>query len=86
MPLPEAASSFLDSAVMAMKEENESTINFYAEISGKEVENEAHRMIEQTKKRIMSCGVKSCEASSWRIVREVGPRRYHIAIDLKTVK
>jgi tRNA (guanine37-N1)-methyltransferase len=86
MPLPEAASSFLDSAVMAMKEENECMINFYAEISGKEVENKTHKIIEQTKKTIMSCGVKSCEASSWRIVREVGPRKYHIAIDLRTVK
>jgi tRNA (guanine37-N1)-methyltransferase len=86
MPLPEAASSFLESAVTAIKRGTECTINFYAEISGKEAENESHKMIDQTRKSIINCGAKSCEASSWRIVREVGPRRYHIAIDMKTTK
>ncbi|WXG45101.1 MAG: hypothetical protein WED04_11775 [Promethearchaeati archaeon SRVP18_Atabeyarchaeia-1] len=86
MPLPENAKYFLDSAVTALKEGCECTINFYAEISGKEVENEVHKVVDETKKRIVSSGAKSCEAICWRIVREVGARRYHVAIDLRVVK
>jgi tRNA (guanine37-N1)-methyltransferase len=86
MPLPGDASMFLSSAVAAMKKKEACTLNFYAEVSGTDVENETHEMIYQTRKTIMACGAEQCEADNWRIVREVGPRRYHIAIDFTAIK
>ena len=86
MPLPEGAHAFLGSAVIAMRKESECMINFYGEISGRNVENEVQKVIAQTRDIIMTYGAKYCETINWRIVREVGPRRYHIAIDFKTAK
>jgi hypothetical protein len=40
----------------------------------------------ETKTKLRDYGIKRCEATAWRIVREVGARRYHIAIDLTILK
>ena len=82
MPLPERASLFLGGALAALKEGVECTVNYYAQISGKEVEKEVDSTIQNTEAKMKELGVKKFEADNWRIVREVGPRRYHVAIDL----
>jgi tRNA (guanine37-N1)-methyltransferase len=86
MPLPEQATSYLDSAIEALKEGIECVVNFYCEISGKHVEIEVHRVVDETKSRIGDCGAKRSDAVRWRIVREVGTRRYHIAVDFTVLK
>jgi tRNA (guanine37-N1)-methyltransferase len=82
MPLPEQAILFLDSAVEALRDGVECVINFYAEVRGSQIDNEAIRVTNETKNKLRDYGAKRCEATAWRIVREVGARRYHIAIDL----
>jgi tRNA (guanine37-N1)-methyltransferase len=82
MPLPEHASSFLNGAVAALKEGVECVVNYYTQISGKEVERKVDIAIQKTEAEMRDFGVKEFEADKWRIVREVGPRRYHVAIDL----
>jgi len=86
MPLPEYASSFLESAAAALREKDECVVNFYAEVSGKQIRKQVQQVIDETRKRIREYGVSLCEATEWRIVREVGARRYHVAIDLKVSK
>jgi tRNA (guanine37-N1)-methyltransferase len=86
MPLPEQAILFLDSAAEALREGTECVINFYAEVAGSQIDNEAIRVMNETKTKLRDYGVKRCEATAWRIVREVGARRYHIAIDLTVLK
>jgi len=86
MPLPEYAGSFLDSAAAALKEDGECVINFYAEVSGKQIEKQIYKVIDETGKKMRECGVSLCEAVGRRIVREVGSRRYHIAIDFRVLK
>jgi tRNA (guanine37-N1)-methyltransferase len=86
MPLPKYASSFLDCAITALKGGVECTVNYYAQISGKEIERQVNNLIQETIVKMEDLGVKTCKASAWRIVREIGPRRYHIVMDLKVVK
>jgi tRNA (guanine37-N1)-methyltransferase len=86
MPIPEQATLFLDSAAEALRERTECVINFYTEVAGRQIDNEAIRVMSDTKTKLRDYGVKRCEATAWRIVREVGARRYHIAIDLTVVK
>lgn len=86
MPLPEQAILFLDSTVEALREGTECVINFYAEVTGRQIDNGAISVMNETKTKLKDYGVKRCEATSWRIVREVGARRYHIAIDLTVLK
>jgi tRNA (guanine37-N1)-methyltransferase len=86
LPLPEHAILFLDSAVEALREGAECVVNFYAEVAGSQIDNEAIRVMNETKTKLRDYGVKRCEATAWRIVREVGARRYHIAIDLTVLK
>jgi tRNA (guanine37-N1)-methyltransferase len=86
MPLPEQAILFLDSAVEALREGAECAINLYTEVTGSQIDNEAIRVTNETKNKLRDYGAKRCEATAWRIVREVGARRYHIAIDLTVLK
>jgi tRNA (guanine37-N1)-methyltransferase len=86
MPLPEYAGSFLDGAITALKGEGDRAVNFYAEVVGRQVEKQVQCVIAETTKRMYQCGVSLSEATGWRIVREVGARRYHVAIDFKVHK
>lgn len=86
MPLPEYAGSFLDSAAAALKEDAECVINFYAEVSGRLIDKQIDKIIDEAWKKMRGCGVSLCEAVGWRIVREVGARRYHIAIDFRVLR
>jgi tRNA (guanine37-N1)-methyltransferase len=86
MPLPKQAILFLDSAVEALREGVECFINFYSEVSGTQPKNEAAEVMNKVNGRLRDCGVKRSEAIGWRIVREVGSRKYHIAIDLAVSK
>jgi tRNA (guanine37-N1)-methyltransferase len=86
MPLPEYANMFLEGATTALKEGTGRKINFYAVVSGKEVEKEAANTIADAERKLLDLGVKRCEVGGWRIVREVGPRKYHIAADLIVAK
>jgi tRNA (guanine37-N1)-methyltransferase len=86
MALPECASLFLGGAITALKEEEDCTVNFYAEVTGRHVEEQVQDAITEAKKKMYQYGVSFCEATGWRIVREVGGRRYHVAIDFKVHK
>jgi tRNA (guanine37-N1)-methyltransferase len=86
MPLPTQAILFLDGAVEALQEGSECVINFYSEVSGVDVKEEATEVINETRRNLREHGVKRSETTGWRIVREVGPRRYHIAIDFLVSK
>jgi tRNA (guanine37-N1)-methyltransferase len=86
MPLPKYAVLFLDSAVESLREEAECVINFYSEVSGSQIKSEVVRLADETNRRLLDYGVKRCEATAWRIVREVGTRRYHVAIDFTVLK
>jgi tRNA (guanine37-N1)-methyltransferase len=86
MPLPEQAVLFLDSAVEALREGVECIINFYAEVSGTQFKNEAVRVMDEINHKLLDYGVRRSEAAGWRIVRQVGRRRYHTAIDMNILK
>jgi tRNA (guanine37-N1)-methyltransferase len=86
MPLPTQAILFLGSAVQALQEGPECVINFYSEVSGVDVREKAAKVINETNRNLRNYGVKRSESTDWRIVREVGPRRYHIAIDFLVSK
>lgn len=86
MPLPTQAILFLDSAVEALREGPKRVINFYSEVSGVDIKEEATKVINETNRNLRDYGAKRSETTGWRIVREVGPRRYHIAIDFLVSK
>jgi tRNA G37 N-methylase Trm5 len=86
MPLPEKASTFLDCAATTLKQNTESVINFYAEVFGSELESKVEKIINDADGKLAEYGVRVSDVESWRIVREVGPRRYHVAVDLKVLK
>lgn len=86
MPLPKQAFLFLDSAVEALREGVNCTVNFYSEVSGTQIRNEAVKVMNEAKSRLLDYGLRRSEAIGWRIVREVGSRRYHIAIELTVLK
>jgi len=86
MVLPKSGTSFLDAAVVALKERGECILNFYVEIAGDVLENEVNSVIDKVESKLSGYGVERCEVDTWRIASKVGPRRYHAAIDFRVTK
>ncbi len=86
MVLPKSGILFLDAAVAALKEGGERTINFYAEVAGDDIKSEIDSVIREVKNKIQNYGAERCEVDTWRIAGKAGPRRYHVAIDLRVIK
>lgn len=95
MPLPEQAHLFLPGAVRALKRcavtDNVETgalagmIHYYTVATGRADDELFHRPLDQAEEIIKSSAgsVIGVELEEARIVRSVGPRKYHIVLDLR---
>ena len=97
MPLPEQAHRFLPVAVRALKRcavtdeveagAVEGVIHYYAVATGREDEELFRRPMNQAREIIESSAGRtiSVELEEARIVRSVGPWKYHIVLDLRVL-
>jgi len=97
MPLPEQGHRFLPDAVRALKRcavtdgiesgAVEGMIHYYAVAPGRKDEELFRRPLDQAREIIeMSAGgTVGVELEEARIVRSVGPRKYHIVLDLRVL-
>ncbi len=97
MPLPEQAHLFLPVAVQALKRcpvtdeveagAVEGVIHYYAVATGREDEELFQRPLNQAQEIIESSAGRTIrvELEEARIVRSVGPRKYHIVLDLRVL-
>ena len=79
MPLPEQASKFIDSAIMAL-ENNKGIIHYFAHIKAN---NKLHALEEGKINCNNNFKCYQYKIISGRVVREVGPRIYQTVFDLK---
>jgi tRNA (guanine37-N1)-methyltransferase len=86
MVLPKSAKLFLDAAVAALREGGERTINFYAEVSGDNIKREIDALIREAENNLRDYGAERTEVETWRIAGKAGPKRYHVAIDLRIAR
>jgi tRNA (guanine37-N1)-methyltransferase len=89
MPLPEHAHSFLPLAVRALKsgERGGGVIHYYDVSTGRKGDDLCNVPLERAREIIASAfgDSLSVELEEGRIVRSVGPRRYHVVLDLHVV-
>jgi tRNA G37 N-methylase Trm5 len=87
MPLPEKAHSFLPFAVKALNlgcESGIGIIHYYDVSAGERKEDLFKTPIERVKSIIHNVSPSiSVEIENKRVVRSVGPRKYHVVLDLK---
>ena len=83
MPLPEDAYSFLPAAVKALNRNKECMIHFYAVSTGSRADNLFDTPFERVKDIISHEDSLRLEVEEKRIVRSVGPRKYHVVLDLR---
>ncbi len=89
MPLPEEAHSFLPLAVRALNLDNgDGMIHYYDVSSGKRGDAVFRPAFERAKKVLYSAfgTTVDIEIDEQRIVRSVGPWRYHVVLDLRVHK
>jgi len=87
MPLPEEAYSFLPSAVKALNPDKVGVIHYYDVSTGNRDDELFNTPFERVKDVLSSNFGNSIriEVEEKRIVRSVGPRKYHVVLDLRIV-
>jgi len=85
MPLPEEAYSFLPSAVKALNPDKVGVIHYYDVSTGNRDDELFNTPFERVKEVLSSNFGNSIriEVEEKRIVRSVGPRKYHVVLDLR---
>ncbi len=85
MPLPEEAYSFLPSTVKALNPDKVGRIHYYDVSTGNRDDELFNTPFERVKDVLSSNFGNSIriEVEEKRIVRSVGPRKYHVVLDLR---
>ena len=83
MPLPEHAASFVDDAVLALKENSGGIVHFFAHVKA---DNKGAAKVQGTDQTTRAFQKYDTRIEDLRIVREVGPRIYQIVSDVRVHK